>query len=88
MRIFVNILFILILIAFITGYIIKSKDELLGDRIIGISILVGAFIWMPAFIIYRSKGKKIKDYMLTNENLQKMKDYQKDQETRKKNEEK
>ena len=88
MRIFVNVLFILILIAFITGFIIKSKDELLGDRLIGISVLAGAFIWMPAFIIYRSRGKKIKDYMLTNENLQKMRDFQKEEKNRKKNEEK
>ena len=88
MRIFVNVLFILILIAFITGFQIKSKDELLGDRLIGISVLAGAFIWMPAFIIYRSRGKKIKDYMLTNENLQKMRDFQKEEKNRKKNEEK
>jgi len=86
MRIFVNILFILILIAFITGFIIKSNDELTGDRLIGISVLVGAFIWMPAFIIYRSKGKKIKDYMLTNENLQKMRDFQKEEKDIKRNE--
>ena len=88
MRIFVNVLFILILIAFIAGFIIKSKDELLGDRLIGIAVLAGAFIWMPAFIIYRSRGKKIKDYMLTNKNLQKMRDFQKEEKNRKKNEEK
>lgn len=78
MRIFINILSIIILIGIIVGFIIKRNDLLLGDRIVGISILVGAFILMPAFIIYRSKGKKFKDYMLTNESLQKMKDHQKD----------
>lgn len=78
MRIFINILSLLILLGLIMGFIIKSKDEITGDRIIGISILIGAFILMPAFIFYRSKGKKFKDYMLTNENLQKMKDYQKE----------
>ena len=86
MRIFINILFILLLIGLITGFIIKSNDELTGDRVIGITIMVGAFIWMPAFIFYRSKGKKIKDYMLTNENLQKMKEFRKEEENIKRNE--
>ncbi len=85
MRIFINILSILILIGLIAGFIIKPKDELLGDRVIGITILAGAFILMPSFIIYRSRGKKIKDYMLTNENLQKMKDYKKEESKADKN---
>lgn len=85
MRIFINILSILILIGLIAGFIIKPKDELLGDRVIGITILAGAFILMPSFIIYRSRGKKMKDYMLTNENLQKMKDYKKEESKADKN---
>lgn len=82
MRIFINTLSILILLGLIVGFIIKPNDVLLGDRIIGISILVGAFVLMPSFIIYRSRGKKFKDYMLTNENFQKMKDYQKEKNKR------
>lgn len=78
MRIFINILSLIILIGIIVGFIIKRNDILMGDRIVGISILGGAFILMPAFIYYRSKGKQFKDYMLTNENLKKMKDHQKD----------
>ena len=80
MRIFINILSILILIGLVAGFIIQRKDVLVGDRVIGISILVGAFILMPAFIIYRSKGKKFKDYMLTSDNLKKMKEHQKTKE--------
>jgi len=86
MRIFINILSLLILIGMIVGFIIKSNNPTIGDRVIGISILVGAFILMPAFIIYRSRGTKFKDYMLTNENLQKMKDFQKERsENRRRN---
>ena len=85
MRIFINILSILILIGLIVGFIIKPKDELLGDRVIGITILAGAFILMPSFIIYRSRGKKMKDYMLTNENLQKMKDFKKEESNSERN---
>ncbi|HLS12823.1 MAG TPA: hypothetical protein VK050_11730 [Flavobacteriaceae bacterium] len=86
MRVFISTLFILLLLGLITGFIIKSNDESTGDIVIGITIMVGAFIWMPAFIFYRSKGKKIKDYMLTNENLQKMKNFQKEEEDIKRNE--
>ena len=87
MRIFINILSILILIGLIAGFVIKSKDEILGDRVLGITILAGAFVLMPSFIIYQSKGKKIKDYMLTNENLKKMKDFNKEETNRRRNKE-
>lgn len=78
MRIFINILSIIILLGGITGFIIKSSDPKTGDVIIGLSILIGAFILMPSFIIYRARGKKFKDYMLTNENLKRMKEFQKE----------
>lgn len=50
----------------------STGNELTGDRIVGIAVLSIAFILMPLFIFYRSKGKKFKDYMLTQENLDKM----------------
>ena len=85
MRIFINILSILVLIGLIAGFVIKSKNEELGDIVIGITILAGAFVLMPSFIFYQSKGKKIKDYMLTNENLQKMKDFKKEESNSERN---
>lgn len=77
MRIFINVLSLSILVGIVVGFLIKRNDILLGDRIVGISILAGAFILMPAFLVYRSRGKKFKDYMLTNDNLKKMKEHQK-----------
>ncbi|MDG3583209.1 hypothetical protein [Galbibacter pacificus] len=69
----VQIIFALIIIGFCTGYYFKWQDnDLMGDRIIGISVIATAFILMPLFLISRSKGKKISDYMLTKENLDKM----------------
>ena len=54
------------------------SKELLGDRlgdvIIGVSVLVGTFIFMPLFLAHRWKGKKLKDYTLSDENLKKMKE--------------
>lgn len=73
MKKFIIFIFISIITAILTGFYIKSTgNELTGDRIIGIAVLSIAFILMPLFIFYRSKGKKFKDYMLTQENLDKM----------------
>lgn len=75
MKIFVKILSYIVFIGLFFG--IFSK-ELLGDRlgdvIIGVSVLVGTFIFMPLFLAHRWKGKKLKDYTLSDENLKKMKE--------------
>ena len=68
-----QILFALILLALITGFVIKSNQAVIGDRIIGVSILFTAFIFMPLFIYHRWKDKKLSDYTLTAENFKKMK---------------
>jgi uncharacterized protein YxeA len=73
MKKIILIIFIFIAISTCYGFYIKSTgNELQGDQIIGISVLAVSFILMPLFIYYRSKGKKFKDYMLTHENLEKM----------------
>ena len=73
MKRFLQILFFLILAAIGTGYYFKwHNDHPTGDLIIGLAILASAFILMPLFIFHQSKGKKLKDYTLTKENLDKM----------------
>ena len=78
MKILVKILSYIVFIGLFFG--IFSK-ELLGDRlgdvIIGVSVLVGTFIFMPLFLAHRWKGKKLKDYTLSDENLKKMREIQK-----------
>ena len=69
-----QILFALNLLALITGFVIKSNQAVLGDRIIGVSILFTAFIFMPLFIYHRWKDKKRSDYTLTAENFVKMRE--------------
>lgn len=70
-----KILGIVILIAIGVGFYFRGTDEvLLGDRIIGIAVLVSAFILMPIFLYVRWKGKRLKDYTLSEENLKKMQD--------------
>lgn len=67
-----QILFSFILVALITGFVIKSNNPVVGDRVIGVSILFTAFIFMPLFIYHRWKDKKLSDYTLTAENFEKM----------------
>lgn len=75
MNLFMKILGILILIAIAVGFYFRLTGEVLtGDRIIGISVLVSAFILMPVFLYVRWKGKRLKDYTLSEENMKKMRD--------------
>lgn len=65
----------MILIAIGTGFYFRMNDNMiLGDRIIGIAVLASAFILMPIFLYVRWKGKNLKDYTFTKENLDKMRD--------------
>jgi len=70
------VLFVLFLIALAYGFYAKQfmENDILGDRIIGICVFAGVFILMPLFLYLRFKGKKLKDYTLTNENIKKMRD--------------
>lgn len=75
MKIFMKILGIAILIAIAVGFYFRINDDVLtGDRIIGIAVLVSAFILMPIFLVVRWRGKKLKDYTLSEDNMKKMRD--------------
>jgi hypothetical protein len=78
MKTFLLILLIIVVLGFSLGFIVKSENEATGDLIIGSSIVLGFFILMPIFIYHRWKNRSVKDYMLTRENIEKMRDYQKD----------
>ncbi|MBZ9629914.1 hypothetical protein LB465_03905 [Salegentibacter sp. LM13S] len=75
MNTILKILGILILIAIGVGFYYRTyEDVLLGDQIIGLAVLASAFILMPIFLYVRWKGKRLKDYTLTKENMDRMKD--------------
>ena len=74
MKIVLKVLGILILIAIAVGFYFRQENVILGDRIVGLAVLAGAFILMPLFLYHRWKGKRLKDYTLSEENLKKMKD--------------
>ena len=73
MRMLIKIVFVLILGGFILGSYYKVYDNpIIGERIIGISVLASAFILMPLFLAHRWKGKRLQDYTLTKENMDRM----------------
>lgn len=58
------ILFILILVLGMLGggFYLKSSGDINGEIVIGIGVLIVAFILMPLFIYHRYKNKNLKDF--------------------------
>ena len=62
----------------VRGYYLKELIEYKeGEKIIGLGVLFGAFIYLPIFLYHRWKNKNISDYMLTDDNMKKMMDKKK-----------
>ena len=79
MKLFLRIFFFSLLTSLIIGFYIKTfENSNEGNKIIGFTVLTAAFIFMPIFLVRRWKGKKLKDYTLSKENLEKLRNsYQK-----------
>lgn len=74
MRTVLLILLIAVVGGTATGFYIKPEDEATGDLIIGISIVVTFFVLIPLFIYFRWNKRSFKDYMLTKENIERMRE--------------
>ncbi len=73
MKYLLRFLFFGILFSLAAGlYVNTLGNTLLGNKIIGFTVLTAAFIFMPIFLVHRWKGKKLKDYTLSKENLEKL----------------
>ena len=73
MKYFIGLLFIASLGSIITGFILKPEpiaEKLIGSGVVGLFIFV-----IPLFTYHRWKGRKVNDYMLTKENIEKMRDF-------------
>ena len=57
----------------IYGFTLKKDDSAKADKYIGAGTVGLFLVAMPLFLIKESRGKKMKDYMLTKENIDKMK---------------
>ena len=75
MKNFLRFLFLGILLSLAMGfYVNNTGNYLLGNKIIGFTVLISAFFFMPLFLIHRCRGKKLQDYTLSKENLEKLRD--------------
>ena len=73
MKLFLKIFFFSLLSCLIIGFYIKTfENSNDGNKIVGFTVLTAAFIFMPIFLVHRWKGKKLKDYTLSKENLEKL----------------
>jgi hypothetical protein len=54
------------------GFTVVKENPMLGNKCIGFGTVGLFLIAMPLFLIRESRGKKVKDYMLTEDNLRKM----------------
>ena len=68
--------FLIVLISIFSGFYVRDfkKNEILGEKIIGSGVLFLVIILIPIFLYYRWKGKDIRDYTLTDENFNKLKE--------------
>lgn len=75
MKYLILILFISTAILIILGFLVESEhsEKMIGLGVAGLFLLV-----FPLFTYYRWKDKNLKDYMLTKENLDKMRKSQKE----------
>lgn len=62
------------IISIIYGY---SVDDTYSKKLIGFGVLGIFFVVFPLFSYYRWKGKDPKDYMITKESIDKMRENQK-----------
>lgn len=71
MKLFIYVLFTISLILIICGYIIEDINS---EKYIGGGTLLLFFIVIPLFLYSRWQNKKLKDFILDNKELKKMKD--------------
>ena len=73
MKYILRLLFLGFLVVLGRGYYVNELlDYKAGEKIIGLGVLFGAFVYLPLFLYHRWKDKIISDYTLTEKNMAKM----------------
>jgi len=75
MKLSLQILILITIIGLSIGFYIKADDPAKGDLFIGLSLVLLFFVIMPLFIYHRWKNRSVKDYMLTKESIEKMREF-------------
>ena len=60
------------------GFTLMEEAPVAGDKYIGFGVAGIFLLAMPLFLVSESRGKKMRDYMLTDENIRKMRDPEKE----------
>lgn len=66
MKYIITIILIIVLGLLTYGFYIKNSGDSNGEIIIGISVLIVAFVLMPLFIYHRYKGKDLSNFKFDN----------------------
>ena len=76
MRYVILVLFLAAIGSIAYGYFVESyySQKYIGFGVVGLFVVV-----FPLFSYYRWKDRSLKDYMLTNENLEKMREFKKNE---------
>ena len=56
------------------GFAIMEAAPVSGNKYIGFGVVGLFLVAMPLFLIFESRGKKMKDYMLTDDTIRKMRE--------------
>tara|TARA_Y200000002_G_C22684351_1_gene665381 strand:- start:1878 stop:2132 length:255 start_codon:yes stop_codon:yes gene_type:complete len=74
-----RLLFLSILVSLSIGFYHKNflESGLDGEKIIGATVLFSVIFFLPLFLYNRWKDKNIRDYTLTKENFERMKNIKK-----------
>ena len=75
MRILLYIFFVAAIVLAGYGFYIGQEDLATSQLFIGLGVTTLFFVWMPTFVYYRWKGKDVKQYILNQENILKMRKY-------------
>jgi undecaprenyl pyrophosphate phosphatase UppP len=70
-RSIILILFIAAIATILAGFLLDLEPDV-SNRLKGLGTVMIFFVIMPLFLLVESPGKKMKDYMLTEENIKKM----------------
>ncbi|WP_209400776.1 hypothetical protein [Pseudozobellia sp. WGM2] len=72
MKYLITLIIIASFTSIVYGFTIQSEAPVASNKLIGFGTVGIFLVAMPLFLIKHSKGKKMKDYMLTEENIKKM----------------
>ncbi|MCM4171801.1 hypothetical protein DHD32_09925 [Arenibacter sp. TNZ] len=72
MKYIISLILLASLASILYGFSINEENTSLSEKCIGFGTVGIFLVAMPLFLIKVSKGKKMKDYMLNEENILKM----------------